>query len=629
MKIWPIVSSCVAGLLGVASISQASMLPGLGQVTGSVSVPKSIPVVPVYLYNAERSMGYTVFAIDGAYRAVDLLPGHYDITVQNGYMPSKDGLEMAAVPVDVTAGGHSKADLAPKPVEPTQNYTGRETYTKGVDVEPYDVVYPAGPGKVVLERMCIVCHGVNFIPSKTTSRAGWEALIHLMINGPATGGLFRGVGLIGGPPIIDRERRHLSDDDLNVLLDYLAANFGPDKKKRAVLQDEWPAVDLKALSKAEYIEYRFANTPAMPKRASQELHFDQEGNVYVSEPGERAIVKVDPRTGESKNFMIPDGASTHGITVDGDGTVWFSGSKNFVTHLDPKTGLFDQYQATERGLHGNTPVFNSKGDLWFSMLIGNKLGHWERATDTVTYYESPMPDADPYGLIIDHHDKVWYSEYFTGAVTRFDPETSTFKRFEVKTWPTSLRRLGVDSKDNIWYGVYGHPGTEKYGKIGRIDAKTGEITERPLPIEYSQPYDARPDPQDNVWISSMNYLSRLDGKKGTFTIYPTPERTDMPKIQTTRDGAVWFPSRGAGVFHGYGGSVGVLYPDKDAIRNLGAYYWKGSDSEYITQYHGPFITVTGAKKMSKDGALNADIPGEKTIGAPWGDANSKEGSVAE
>jgi streptogramin lyase len=612
MKKWCAGSMVFVGLFVALPGLQAAELPGTGVVSGKVAAPKDM-VVPVYLFNAQRAVGFTVFAIDGKYRAVDLFPGHYEITVQNGYLPSKDGLDMAPVPVDVTSGGHARADLSPTVVPPRQNYTGWQTYPNGVKVEPYDSVYPPGPGRDILERTCIVCHGVNFIPGKTTSRAGWEALVHLMINGPATGGLFRGFGLIEGPPIIDRQRRNLSDDDLSVLLDYLAANFGAESKPKAVLQDEWPAVDRAALAKAMYIEYRFANTADMPRRFSQELHFDQAGNIYVSDPGERAIVKLDPRTGESKAFMIPDGGGTHGLTVDGDGSVWFSGSKNFVVHLDPNTGLFDQYPNTQKGLHGNTPVFNSKGDLWFSMLIGNKIGHWERATDTVTYYESPIANGDPYGLIIDHHDKVWYCEYFTGAVTRFDPETSTFKRFTVKTWPTSLRRLGVDSKDNIWFGVYGHMG--KFGKLGRIDAKSGEVTEKEMPIEYSQPYDTRPDPQDNVWISSMNYLTKYDPKKAVFTMYPTPERTDMPKIQTTRDGAVWFPARMAGVYH-YGGAVGVLYPDKDAIKTLGAYYWPGSDSEYVTQYHGPFLKVTGARKMTKDGALNPDMPGEKSIGGP-------------
>lgn len=596
-----------AATLGIVSIARAALLPGLGEVTGTVNGPEKSSIVPVYLYNSERNVGYGVFAVNGVYRAVDVFPGHYEITVQHRFSPSKVGLEMAPVPVDVIAGGHARADISPRLVPPRQNYTGLETYKNGVDVEPYDTIYPAGPGRKILERTCMVCHGVNFIPSKALSRDGWKALIHLMISRDGEGGLFSGQ-IKSGPPILNRVTRHLSDKDMPILLDYLAANFGPNAKQRAVLQDKWPPVSRTALAKAEFIEYRFPPTKEMPRRMSQEEHFDANGNVYISEPLERAIIWLDPRTGSSKTWVIPGKASTHGITVDGDGTVWFSGSGNFVVHLDPKTGLFDQYRDPETGLHGNTPAFTSKGDLWFSELIGNKIGHWSRATNRITYWNVPVPDSDPYGLIVDHHDKVWWADYFTGAISRFDPKTNKFSRFPLKTWPDSVRRLVADSKDNIWYGVYGYnPGLNRYGKIGRLDIKTGQMTEYTLPIEYSQPYKVVADTHDNIWVASMNYLTKFDQKSKKFTVYPLPERTDEPKIQVTRDGAVWYPARFAGIY-GEGGLEGVLYPDKDAIRTLGAYYWPGSVADNIARYHGPFTKVTGAVVCSKDGAQNPNVP---------------------
>lgn len=602
-----IVSGVIAAALGFVSISHAALLPGLGEVSGTVS-GSGDTVVPIYLYNKEKNVGYGVFAVDGTYRAVNMFPGNYDISVQHWYVPSKVGFEMEPVTVKVTAGRRSKANLSLKSVPPTQNYTGRETYPNGVKVQTYEEIYPHGPGRKLLEHSCIVCHGVNFIPSKTTNRAGWEALINRMIKGPAEGGGF-GSQLSAGPPMVGHER--LSNQDLPIMLDYLVENFGPDAEQRAVLQDEWPEIDRAALSKAQYIEYRWPNTPEGPRRGTHSLNFDQNGIVYVSDVAARAIVRIDPETGETRDYMIPDGNSTHGIVVDGDGTVWFSGRGNFVARLDPVTGLFDQYQETARGLHGNTPVFDSKGDLWFTQLIGNKIGHWDRATDTITYYESPVANANPYGMDIDHQDKVWYSEYFSGAITRFDPETETFKRFKVQTWPNSLRRLGADSKNNIWFGVYGYMG--QYGKLGRIDAETGQMTEITIPIKYGQPYDARPDVEDNIWISSMNYLSKFDQKTMKFTIYPTLQRTDQPKLEVTRDGAVWYgPRMAAG--NGYGGAAVALYPDKDAIKTLRAV--PSPKLSNFATYRGPFTKVTGTVKLSKHGAQNKVDYEDRSVGRP-------------
>lgn len=593
----------VAAALAVGSSCYAAALPGLGEVAGSVTGAPPGTIVPVYLFNKELHVGYGVFAVDGRYRAVNLFPGRYQVEVPHWYAPSKDGLAMAPRSVVVSAGGRAKADLQLKVVPPTLNYTGREHYKDGVVVKPYDEIYPSGRGREVLERSCIVCHGVNFIPGKSLPRAGWEAMVNLMIKPPQEGGLFGGLGLAAGPPIVGAER--LPPSDLPVLLDYLEQNFGPTAPQRAVLQDEWPELDPAALAKAQYIEYR------IPGRISHDVHFDAEGIVYATSG--RYILRIDPATAETRQYMLPDGQSTHGLTVDGDGTVWSSGTGNFLAHLDPATGRFDIYEVTERGLHGNTPVFDSKGDIWFSQLVGNKIGKWDRASDSIVYYESPVANASPYGMDIDFADKVWYAEYFTGAFVRFDPETQEFTRFKARTWPNSLRRGGPDSRNNIWFGVYGYVG--KYGKLARIDAKTGELTERDVPIKYGQPYDAKPDEQDNVWISSMNYLTKFDPRTEKFTIYPLPARTDMPKIEPTRDGSIWFAPRVASN-NGYGGTASVLYPDKDAITTLRAIPSTRLSNNHVAHYRGPYTKVRGVVKRTKPGARNSVSYPDRTVGAP-------------
>lgn len=591
------------GFLGFAAVGRAAVLAGFGGVTGTLTGPPPGAIVPVYLFNKELNVGYGVFAVNGAYRAVNLFPGRYQIEVPHWYAPSKDGLELDPTSVVVTAGGHAKANLKLRVVPPKLNYTGRETYKTGVVVQPYDQIYPPGKGREVLERSCMVCHGVNFIPGKSLPREGWEALAGLMMNRPEQGGLFGGLGLAAGPPIMSQER--LPAADFPMLLDYLAKNFGPEAPQRAVLQDEWPVLDPVALEKAQYIEYR------VPGRISHDVHFDNDGIVYATSG--KYILRIDPATAETRQYMLPDGNATHGLTVDGDGTVWSSGTGNFLAHLDPATGLFDIYQVTQRGLHGNTPVFNSKGDIWFSQLVGNKIGKWDRASDSIVYYESPVANASPYGMDIDFQDKVWYAEYFTGAFVRFDPETKVFTRFMSRTWPNSLRRGGPDSGNNIWFGVYGYVG--KYGKLARIDAKTGELTEREIPIKYGQPYDAKPDEQDNVWISSMNYLTRFDPKTEKFTVYPLPARTDMPKIEPTQAGSIWFAPRVA-ANNGYGGTASVLYPDKDAIRTLRAIPSTKLSNNLIARYRGPYTKVKGVLKLTKEGAQNEVSYPDKTVGAP-------------
>src|SRR6185295_14814394 len=60
---------------------------------------------------------------------------------------------------------------------------------------------------------------------------------------------------------------------------------------------------------------------------------------------------------------------------------------------------------------------------------------------------------------------------------------------------------------------------------------------------------------------------RYNPKTREFTFYPTPQVADQPKIEISRDGAIWYCPRS-----GAEPGVGVLYPDVSRMRTLGAYY---------------------------------------------------------
>jgi len=141
------------------------------------------------------------------------------------------------------------------------------------------------------------------------------------------------------------------------------------------------------------------------------------------------------------------------------------------------------------------------------------------------------------------------------------------------------------------------------------------------PVKYGQPYDAKPDEQDNVWISSMNYLTKFDQKTETFTIYPLPARTDMPKIEPTQAGSIWFAPRVASN-NGYGGTASVLYPDKDAITTLRAIPSPRLSNNHIARYRGPYTKVAGVVKRTRPGTQNTVSYPDRTVGAPVEDQPS-------
>lgn len=83
-----------------------------------------------------------------------------------------------------------------------------------------DDPWPDGPGKAVVKKACLSCHGVNVIvapPGRTGDQ--WANVVSTMV----------GRGAI------------LSDEDSDTLQDYLTANFGPNSKSAPSAPEKAPA----------------------------------------------------------------------------------------------------------------------------------------------------------------------------------------------------------------------------------------------------------------------------------------------------------------------------------------------------------------------------------------------------
>jgi len=80
--------------------------------------------------------------------------------------------------------------------------------------------------------------------------------------------------------------------------------------------------------------------------------------------------------------------------------------------------------------------------------------------------------------------------------------------------------------------------------------------------------------QTNVILTADRgaMIGKFNPKDQTFTFYPKPQfGADTPKIQLTKDGAIWFAPRGSRDAP----AISVLYPDMDKITTFGAYYLNG------------------------------------------------------
>src|SRR3989442_8598377 len=109
-------------------------------------------------------------------------------------------------------------------------------------------------------------------------------------------------------------------------------------------------------AKALYFEYFPPLFPTLgadnTQRRTQEAHFDPDGNVWYTDRSiPNRIGRVDPRSGEFKDFTMPDPrADPHGLTVDKAGYVFWAETVGFhLGRLDPKTGSMIRYPMDSTG----------------------------------------------------------------------------------------------------------------------------------------------------------------------------------------------------------------------------------------------------------------------------------------
>jgi len=84
-------------------------------------------------------------------------------------------------------------------------------------------------------------------------------------------------------------------------------------------------------------------------------------------------------------------------------------------------------------------------------------------------------------------------------------------------------------------------------------------------------------------------IGKFNPKDQTFTFYPKPQfAADTPKIQLSKEGAIWFAPRGSRDAP----AISVLYPDMDKITTFAPSYVNGPPGY-------PFKTATATAKTSQ------------------------------
>ena len=164
------------------------------------------------------------------------------------------------------------------------------------------VALPDGPGKDAVTATCGACHGLGMITGATGySQAAWRDLVATMVKLPA-----------------ERE---------TAITQYLASHFPP-KPGRA---PELVAGDVS-------VTFREWQVPTLGQRSRDPLQ-RPDGTIWWNGQFISLIGRLNPATGEMKEFPLDPASKPHSIVDDAEGNIWYLGNGNgTIGKFVPATG---------------------------------------------------------------------------------------------------------------------------------------------------------------------------------------------------------------------------------------------------------------------------------------------------
>jgi virginiamycin B lyase len=354
---------------------------------------------------------------------------------------------------------------------------------------PGDYALPDGNAKGLIQENCTICHNLRNVVNSNKSAEDWDNTVDMM--------------KAAGAPITAEQAGQIKA--------YLIANF-PEK----------PRPQPAHLAGPVQVKFQIWKTPTPGSRPHDPLA-TPDGMLWWSGQFANRLGRLDPKTGEAKEFPIPIRGGPHGLINDKDGNIWYGGNwGGHIGELIVKTGEFKFYPMPDpRARDPHTPLFDKDGILWFSVQNGGFMGRLDPKTGEIKLFQPTGPSGQqPYALRILSDGTPWFSFFGANKLASIDPVTLQVKEHTLPDPRTRIRRMTVTSDDMIWYGDW------VTGKLSRFEPKTGWVTEWQSPSgPQSQPYGMTAI-DDKIWYvesnTRPNNLVRFDPKTENFQTFEIP-----------------------------------------------------------------------------------------------------------
>src|SRR5688572_2868332 len=302
-----------------------------------------------------------------------------------------------------------------------------------------------------------------------------------------------------------------------------------------------------------------------PLAKPHDVQIGPDGWVYYNDFNDNVIGKLNPKTGETKEYRYPYMGEKDSFTPIGNRTMMHDGKGKFYIGtqnqlgpaiFDSKTETFDLYKFSG----AMTLAESSHVDGWaWNGGAGAALSRVQFKGNGEIVREMVRAEGGSlgaYDIAVDSKNNVYGGDRTSTAIWKVDAKTLKATFYPIPAQPRGgegsrgggMRRATIDSKDRMWWG--GFDG----GFVGMLDSKLpAEQAMKlfPVPLPWFQPYIAENDDAGYTWAGSISAdrVARLNEATGEWVVYLLPRETNLRHIHVQRSAAGGLSSLWVGMNH--------------------------------------------------------------------------------
>ena len=265
------------------------------------------------------------------------------------------------------------------------------------------------------------------------------------------------------------------------------------------------------------------------------------GPVYISAQGSGHLGILDPKSGKIDFVPLGRGSAPHGVVADAGGAPWLTdGGQNALVRVDPKTRAVKVFPLPEGSAYANlnTSIFDAKGVHWFTGQSG-VYGRLDPRSGKVELFDAPK-GRGPYGIHATPDGTVYYASLAGSFVGKINPDGSTTV-IQPPTPRQGARRVWSDTKGDVWVAEWNS------GNLSRYQPKTGSWKTWKAPGNDPHVYAVYVDETDKVWAAewTAQVMLRFDPASEKFESFKSSSSRPNVRQIHGRKGEVWTPESGA------------------------------------------------------------------------------------